>query len=501
MDRIFPFNIPPGIQRDGTMFDSKVWTNGQWVRFQRGRAKKIGGYKMVSGSTVGIPRGAYVVPVNPNFNFYYGTRSNLQYCTIDQFDNPVSANNDRTPANFVVDDNNIWMFDTMFESSTNNSILVAHAAPNLSAIDNNVARPIYYGNSTATTPLIASSIQVSGGIVSLHPHLFYYGDAGLIGYTEPNDPNTVQNEVRACADKVVYGIGTRGGNSSPAGLFWSLSSVIRATNVGEPVGFAFDTVTNESSILSNQCVIEYDSNFLWCGIDRFLCYNGTVVELPNDKSINFFFENLNYSQRQKVFATKITQFGEIWWHFPKGNATECNHAVIYNVREGSWYDTAINRSDAYFDQTFAAPIWTDNQLNQTFNYYPIWIHETGVDEVDANQNFTAIYSSVTTPYISAAGATVPDGNIANNDSTVELYRFEPDMLQQGEMTITVSGKEYANSQEIVSNNVYSYTNTTEKIDMRENFRNMRLTFTSNAVGGYYEMGKSLSLFRLGDERA
>lgn len=509
-NRIFPLNIPPGIQRDGTMFDAKSWTDGSWTRFQRGRPKKMGGYMMVSGSQVGIPRGAYVISDAPYFNFYYGTSDHLQYITLNQDKQLIGGTIDRTPSVFVSDPNNMWMFDTMYDNTLTGSVLIAHAAPNLAAIDNIVETPVYYGQSTTTSPLIQSPIKASGGIVALHPYLFFYGNDGVIGYSAANDPTTIENEARVASDKIIFGLQTRGGTNSPAGLFWSLNAVIRCTNVGslfssQPVEFNFDTVTTESSILSNQCVIEYDSLYFWCGVDRFLCYNGTVIELENNYSINFFFENLNYDQRQKVWATKITQFGEIWWHFPKGNSTECNHAVIYNVREQYWYDTPISRGDGYFDQIFSAPIWTDNQFNSTFNSYPIWVHEQGVDQVDQAGTYTAINSYVTTPYMSWAGGSGPDQNINSVDVTVECYRMEPDFIQQQNMTLTVSGKQYANSEDITydfapAQPYIVFTNNTEKIDMRALFRHMRFTFTSNAIGGYYEMGKVLIVVSIGDER-
>jgi hypothetical protein len=85
-------------------------------------------------------------------------------------------------------------------------------------------------------------------------------------------------------------------------------------------------------------VIEYDGIFYWIGTDRFLCYNGVVQEVENKQNNNYFFDNLNYAQRQKVWVSKVPRWGEIWWFFPNGDNTECNDAIIYNVREKCWYD-------------------------------------------------------------------------------------------------------------------------------------------------------------------
>lgn len=102
--------------------------------------------------------------------------------------------------------------------------------------------------------------------------------------------------------------------------------------------FPFDTLTSESSILSANSVVEYDGLYFWAGVDRFLFYNGVVQEVPNTLNLDWFYVNtdttgINYPQRQKVWATKIPQYGEIWFFYPSGTSEECDRAVIYNLRE------------------------------------------------------------------------------------------------------------------------------------------------------------------------
>jgi hypothetical protein len=47
----------PGIKRDGTRFEGDFYTDGQWVRFQRGLPRKIGGYRSVSKYLPEVSRG------------------------------------------------------------------------------------------------------------------------------------------------------------------------------------------------------------------------------------------------------------------------------------------------------------------------------------------------------------------------------------------------------------------------------------------------------------
>lgn len=211
----------------------------------------------------------------------------------------------------------------------------------------------------------ASSPAVSGGLVVLYPYIMAYGSAGYVAWSNPDDPTdwTTFNgggQANVTGQKIVYGLPTRGGAAnSPSGLLWSLDSLIRVSYIGGTAIFSFDTISDESSILSSQSVIEYDGIYYWAGIDRFLMYNGVVKEIPNPLNLNFFFDNLNFAQRQKVFAFKVPRWGEIWWCFPFGDATECNYAVIYNVREGTWYDTLLpntGRSAGEYARGYQYPV-------------------------------------------------------------------------------------------------------------------------------------------------
>jgi hypothetical protein len=229
-------------------------------------------------------------------------------------------------------------------------------------------------NATATasvTLTFNNNISVSGGVVSLHPYLFVYGNNGLIQNCSAGNTNdwvsADANANNVASGKIVQGLPVRGGSNAPSGLFWSLDSLIRVSFIGgagtPPQYWRYDIVSSQSSILSSQSAIEYDGVYYWCGVDRFLLYNGVVKEIPNNMNQNYFFDNLNYDQRQKVWVTKVPRYGEIWWFYPRGDATECTDAIIYNVRENVWYDAGeargAQRSAGYFSQVFAFPVAAD----------------------------------------------------------------------------------------------------------------------------------------------
>lgn len=496
--KIYPICTQAGVKRDGTEYNGNYYIDAQWCRFQRGIPKKIGGYQQIIGGLPNIPTGIFVDPVNQNFNLYVGDQSSVKFLTMDQFGNQIAALQDRTPAGFIADVNNVWTFDVMFDTVSNANKLIVFAAPNLLDIQNNVNSPIYYGNTADALPLIPTGQSVSGGIVVLHPYLFMFGNDGFVSWSAVNNPTVVMDSARIASGKVVAGMQTRAGNGAPGGLLWTLDSLIKVTftTVGNTPTFRFDTVTDQSSILSSRSIIEYDGLYFWCAIDRFVVYNGTVQEVPNQMNLNYFFQNLNYAQRQKIWATKVPEFGEIWWFYPDGDNTQNNRVVVYNKRENTWTDNAINRGDGYFEQVFADPVWSDSAPDIN-NQYSIWRHEIGTDK-DIGGNLTAIQSYFETGDMAWA-AIGPNGAWIGADRWVDLYRFEPDFLQTGDMTLIVNGREYARSP-VQSSQPYVFTPNTTKIDLREQRREMTLRFESNVVGGNYEMGQCMMVMRIGDAR-
>lgn len=446
--KVFALDTLAGIQRDGTVFDKQYYNDGRWVRFQRGRPRKIGGYRVISRQLTGPSRGIWV-NAQDAFNYIFsGYASGLQELVID--DNGVGAGVvDFTLSNFTPSALNLWQFDGFYDvGGAGVNTLLAHPGKNLTAIDSTLDTPVLIGdingstmsqigvfttsvttvngspnltlpfdntligagqtitgtgipanttvisissttvvmsnNATASATITATfnnNVSVSGGVVTLHPYVFVYGNNGLIrNCSAGNAQNWVgadANEVNVATGKIVQGLPVRGGSNAPSGLFWSLDSLVRVSyapqslgvagtgNFAAPTFWRYDIISSQTSIMSSQSVIEYDGIYYWCGVDRFLLYNGVVKEIPNSMNQNWFFDNLNYSQRQKVWVTKVPRFGEVWWFYPRGDSTECNDAIIYNVRENIWYDAGqalgSRRSAGYFSQVFRFPVEADWQ--------------------------------------------------------------------------------------------------------------------------------------------
>lgn len=492
----------PGIKRDGTIFEGEYYIDGQWVRFQRGLPRKIGGYRSISKYLTEISRG-----------FTSFTQQGLQYChsggptTLERFTIDSTKNSsvvsDRTPTTLTDSNLNRWMFQYMYDPSGSSNAVIAHVAPNGSCVCNDTGGQIFIGDVLGTSPLteitLPASGNATGGIVVLYPYLFYYGTAGIIGHSVPGDPTDLtgagSNIVRPWGQKIIKGMPLRAGaGSAPAGIFWAYDAVIRATFNGGATAFQYDVIATETSIMSADSVIDYDGVFFWAGVDRFLMFNGVVREVPNQMNLNYFFDGLNANQRSKVFAYKVPRYGEIWWCYPRGDATECTHAVIYNVRENTWYDTVLpasGRAAGVFNNGFAAPLLAD--CIPTLSGYRVWIHEQGVDEIDGS-HIAPIQSYFETADLSAL--------VKGQNEAVRVTMIEPDFVQSGDMTVQIAGRANARAPEVYSTQFLFPENPQtphEQIVMlKEQRRELRAKFQSYVVGGDYQMGQVIAHISTGD---
>lgn len=471
LSMVYTLGVEAGIKRDGTVFESREFTDGTWTRFQRKVPRKMGGYRQMFRDPNGIARGMisnaynalnYIFAGNANTldafttgtNFGVGSgpfpvKMNIGYApsTLVSSASPafVVAGDvtakfpvggkvvfNQTPGStvytvltsvysapnttitltttfagspttawvantyFQADPDNNWQLDIQYNPQGEALQVIAHPGKNLSNIDNGTVSQVYAGNilpgpgntwefqglaDTEGTNPTNAPIEVDGGVCVLYPFIFVYGSNGFIAnnhvdatYEDQNfnDWNgALANRVNMAAGKIVKGMPVRGGTQSPSGLFWATDSLIRVSFTNDPTQYwRYDILSSQTSIMSSNAVVEMDGIYYWMGVDRFYKYNGAVSVVPNDKNVNWLFDNLNFQQRQKVWATKVPRYNEIWFFYPRGTATECTDAIIYNVKDNIWYDAGeavgAQRSCGYTTEVFPTPIWFDWNYVATF---------------------------------------------------------------------------------------------------------------------------------------
>lgn len=506
IEGLYPIQSKSGIKRDGTSFESNYYSDGHWCRFQRGKPRKIGGYRQITSSVDSVVRGTNLESRNGINYLYAGTSNKFDMIPVDNTGS-VSSITDRTPAGFTTHANNLWQIHIIYDSVNVSNVVVAHAGQNLTSIDSTVQTPIYYGNSTDATALVSSGTSVSGGAFIMHPYVIGLDNDGYLLWSQPNKVQFTgagSGNARICGAKLIKGMATRGGTGySPSGLLWSIDELYRMSYVGGAPVFSFDYV-GDTSLLSTSAVVEYNGRHFWPDLNGFKTYAGTMEDMHNDMNVNYFYDNYNKSARQKIWGLKIPRYHEIWWFWPKGTATECTDVLIYNIKENTWYDTSWQsgegaRSCGVYSNKFPYPMMfglDTNSLGQT----ALWQHEFGVDKIIGSSSY-AIRSYFETANLSYNDSIIGDG-FSGIDKWIECLRIEPDFVQSGEMSVVVKGSNYAatDSSDHIYSAPYTFTPSTEKIDMKEQRRQMTLIFESNVAGGDYQLGQTMGTFIMGDSR-
>ena len=540
---IFPLVYKPGINRDGTEFQFTFCGAGQWMRFQRGKARKIGGMTGILPPDI-LPNtfasNILILPTPNNNNIYAylaGTTGIYSYILSQDFslvENRGAVANDAN--NYLLwqsaviilpitqPDGTVTQEKRIIFMGTNNASNISDESAPIFRVGN-----AYSTDQLAQDSLIGNSPKANGGMCYSAPFLFIYGVDGIVQYSKTNNPldftitpdePTSGGELNIAPDtgaKVIYGRPIRGGANSPSLLFWTTSSVVRVTNVGDTtISFKTDILSSSTSLMSSRSIVEYDGTFFWIGTDRFFVFNGIVQELPNTLNFNYFFDNVNMDQRQKIFGVKNTRYGEIWWFYPTKGATSNTRAIIYNKRENSWYDTAISRDCGVFAELFGMMItYGESLVDPSIISKRLFQHET--TQTNADNTITVpssseilktggdirvlpISSSISTPKFSWAAFT-PMGQATGVNRWMNIRRIEPDFLLynfQADPTIQITflAREYPDSPPNTwITQTLQYSSNTPKLDFRIQGRYIDMRIESDS---WFEIGHMLVLADIGD---
>lgn len=505
----FLLNVQAGIKRDGTEFQGNNWTDGVWTRFNRmGRPRKQNGYRLLSAEMAGPIRGLHARSTDGYTFVHSGHANGLQQVQIFNQDGSFSGLVDRTPVGFVASSANCWTMDAIYDSFGTAMMVLVHAAPDGILIDSDVGTKLWMGPYSATTALVDSTApQMSGGFTVLHPYVVNYGSDGRIDWCDPGLPGTWNpaSTARICENKIIKGMPMRGGNTnSPAGIFWSLTSLERATfNPGGPPTFKFDTLSDDTSLLGKNLTAELDGIYYWLGDGRFQMYNGVVREIPNNLNLNFVFDNLTEGYAGRGFAYTVPRWAEIRWALPMFGSTDPNWEIVYNVALQTWYDTPypdaeIGRGAFATSKVFRYPI-LGGVRDVGSSKYELWQHETrGYNKVTSTGS-EAILSAIESADMSFAGDSPVNTPWAGDDRNLRLGRFEPDFNQVGDLTIKAIGRGFAQGEPIEKEQ--NCPVGTLKLDgLRSQARQMRIRIESNVLDGFYEMGNPLIDLEPGDAR-
>lgn len=171
---------------------------------------------------------------------------------------------------------------------------------------------------------------------------------------------------------LISGIRTKYGS-----LIFSSSDVWRLNYLGFPLVYGAERISGAGGIISPRAAAGNSELIAWMGRDAFWSYNGYVQPLQCDVA-DYVFSDINSDVSGLVSALHNEQDGEIWWFYPSSGSTVCDRYVFWSYRENYWSIGRLGRcvgvgSDVWGDQYWAGTdgyIYKHEQAGSTVSRDP-----------------------------------------------------------------------------------------------------------------------------------
>ncbi len=245
--------------------------------------------------------------------------------------------------------------------------------------------------------------------------------------------------------------------------------------------FALRHLGQSVTVIGPNAAIDVNGIMYFMGEDDFLMYDG-VLRVMECEVRNTVFDDINLDQGRKAYASVNKLFTEIWWVYSSEGAAFNDRYVKFNYYDKVWDFGTIERS-AFHDSS------------SLFNQKPygtfdgkIFIHETGVDETDPENNLTPMVS-----FIDSYDMDVDEGT-----HHALIRKMIPDFKKLvGSVDLSLTAKSYPSSGgvEVVNKGPFTIAPTTPFVNPRIKGRQISFRIQSDALGDDWRMGTWRAQFK------
>lgn len=445
---MFPIQIPPGVVRNSTEYATGGrWYDANFVRFYGGQPRPIGGWtKLTDTPLVGKCREVITWRTNSDAKWAaFGTSSKLYASKL----NGVVF--DITPAGFTTGSDDIVEGAGYGTGSYGEGL---YGAPNATPVvlplsvwhldtwgenlvgcmrgDGKIYEWALDGASDAVQ-VANSPSNCIGVMVTEQRHMMALG-AGLNGrkiqWSQKEDntlwtPGTT-NEAGSF-ELQTQGVIQRGLKVRGQNLILTDIDAHVVEYIGFPFIYSRNRVGTDCGVIGPCAAASVESFGVWMGQQGFWQYEGSGVQPLQCDVVDYVFTRLNRASAAKTRAAHNGAFGEVWWFYPSGNATEPNSYVVWNYRENHWTIGELGRT-AWIDRgAFPYPlaVGTDNH---------VYRHEEGLlaDGV----------SKASSTYLRSGAFDIDEGA-----QVMHIRKIYPDERATGAVTVTFYTRQKPNGAE------------------------------------------------------
>jgi hypothetical protein len=170
------------------------------------------------------------------------------------------------------------------------------------------------------------------------PLLIRFSSQESVTDWEPRATNSAGDLRIGSGSKIVVAVETR-----QQTIVFTDVSLHAMQYLGPPFTFGIGKISENITIQSPNAAVAIDDRVFWMGLNEFYLYEGTVNRIPCTVR-DYVFNDFNFDQAEKVFATTNTEHSEVWWYYPSANSSEIDRYVVYNYLEQVWYYGTLVRT-------------------------------------------------------------------------------------------------------------------------------------------------------------
>ena len=432
----FPLELPPGVYRNGTQYQSKGhFFDANLIRWIDRAIKPIGGWRKRSTDAVAGAARAVIAWRDNNALTWLGigTHSKLFASNRagDIFDiTPTGLATVRAEASTgggygsgaygvgsygtpradstLIQDATVWSLDTWGQDligvSDSDGVIYEWA------LNTSTPAAAVYGAPTCDALFVTGERIVMALGAAGDPRLIKWCDQEDNTDWTPTATNQAGSFPLQTGGKLMCGK-----LISSGALIFTDVDVWLASYTADQLVYSFNKLGSGCGAVSRQCVAALDSQAVWMGKDAFWLHNGYVQPLPCDVA-DYVFSDFNRQQVSKTYAVRNSGFNEVEWHYCSSSSTEIDRCVVWNYRENYWNIGRPGRTCGTDKGVFTYPIMLDRDGN-------IYEHEVGLNYDGA------------LPY--AEGGPI---EIGNGDNVMYANMLIPDERTTGQVTATFQSR-------------------------------------------------------------
>lgn len=298
-----------------------------------------------------------------------------------------------------------------------------------------------------------------------NPMLVRWSDQGNNTTWTPAPTNLAGEFPLAHGSKLMAGLVTRAQN-----LVWSDTALYTMQFTGDVSSvFSIRPAGNNCGLLSPKAAVASDNAVFWMSRDNFWIFTGQVPQVVPCPLRQDVFDHIFPGKEHIVHAGWNTGFSEPWFFWPdiRENTGEISRYAAM-APEGAWFPGMMDRTAWVKAGVFPFPIAFSANDRNIYNH-----------EIDgAGNNGAAMAAFIESGFI----------DVGDGDTLYVIKRFVPDFHDQNpNINLILKTRMFPNGA-TTSRGPFTFTPTTEKVDMRVKAREMAIRLESSGIPAQWGLG-------------